>query len=69
VKAAVDPASCTGHGRCYAVAPTVFVDDAEGYGQVIGDGVYADSLADDARRGAGACPERAITVEGTGPGR
>jgi ferredoxin len=29
---------CTGHGLCRMTSPTVFVDNAEGYGQVIGDG-------------------------------
>ena len=62
VRIEIDPSRCSGHGRCYDVAPSLFTDDERGYGQVIGDGVVADDqlqTADDAVR---ACPERAIRL-------
>jgi ferredoxin len=51
-----------GHGMCYSLAPNVFADDDEGYGQVIGDGEVAPARADEARNGAANCPEGAISV-------
>ncbi|WP_330255072.1 ferredoxin [Nocardia sp. NBC_00565] len=63
MKVSIDHSVCTGHGMCYMSAPDVFTDDEQGYGQVIGDRVVADELAESARHGANSCPERAITVE------
>lgn len=55
---------CTGHGRCYALAPSLFEPDEEGFGQVLheGDDVPPE-LEADARRAAANCPEQAITLE------
>ena len=39
VKVQIDPGPCQGHGRCYDLAPGLFGDDDEGYGQVLGDGI------------------------------
>lgn len=64
MKVTIDHNVCTGHGMCYTTAPDVFVDDEQGYGQVIGGEVVADELAESARHGALNCPERAITVDG-----
>jgi ferredoxin len=47
---------------CYGLAPNVYVDDDEGYGQVIGDGTVGDDAAEAARSGAANCPESAIAV-------
>ena len=60
----IDTERCTGHGRCYTLAPTVFSDDDDGYGVVIGDGTVTADQLEDARRAVLACPERAITIEG-----
>jgi ferredoxin len=63
VKVAIDHARCTGHGRCYALAPELCVDDDAGYGQVIGDGTLADEGAvAAAKRIVIACPERAVAI-------
>jgi ferredoxin len=62
MKASIDSNICVGHGLCYMNSPTVFVDDEEGYGMVIGDGEVASEHAEDARTGAASCPEQAITV-------
>src|SRR5215831_9007711 len=39
MKLRIDSERCQGHGRCYDLAPGLFGDDDEGYGQVLGDGV------------------------------
>jgi ferredoxin len=57
----IDTSRCTGHGRCYALAPEVFASDDQGFGVVTAAEVTGD-LLDAAERGANACPERAITV-------
>jgi len=57
----VDTAKCSGHARCVAVAPEVFHLDDNGY-NVTEDGNLPPGLEEQARRGAQACPERAITI-------
>jgi len=63
MRVVIDTERCTGHGRCYSLAPTVFSDDEEGYGVLIGDGAVTADQLEDARRAVLACPERAITIE------
>ncbi len=58
----VDSDLCTGHGRCYALAPDVFESDEYGYCR-IPEEVVTGALVDQARIGAKNCPEDAITVE------
>jgi ferredoxin len=66
VKVRIDAGLCQGHGRCYDLAPGLFVDDEEGFGEVLGDGLVSAGEEDDARRAALNCPEHAIgVVEGT----
>lgn len=60
----IDEERCTGHGRCYGLAPDLFVDDDEGNGQVVGDGTVASDQEELARKAVANCPERAITLEG-----
>lgn len=63
MKVKVDGALCTGHGRCYSLAPDVFEPDEEGYSAVRDEMIdVPDGEEDAARTGAHACPERAITV-------
>lgn len=57
----LDRQRCTGHGRCYALAPDVFDADADGYGVVRREDV-ADEVHDAARQGAHNCPEDAIEI-------
>lgn len=57
----VDHARCSGHARCIAVAPRVFVLNDDGY-NVMPETVVPPGLEEEARRGANACPERAITI-------
>ena len=62
MKVRVDPDLCVGHGRCYVLAPDVFVADDFGHCEIVLDQVDG-ALAEQARVGAENCPERAITVE------
>ena len=57
----VDAELCTGHGRCYSLAPEVYEADDEGYCATRSLEVPA-GLEDAARLGAKNCPERAISV-------
>jgi ferredoxin len=62
MKVAVDRSRCTGHGRCYLLAPEVFEPDDEGLALV----VVAEPTAEQQHRACLAeanCPERAITLE------
>ena len=56
-----DQEACTGHGRCYALAPEVYEPDDDGY-CIDPTGPVADGLEAAARRGADNCPENAITI-------
>lgn len=60
----IDADLCTGHGRCYAVAPELFEpNDDDGYGQVIGDGTVPDDQRDLAVKAVNNCPERAVILD------
>jgi ferredoxin len=57
----VDHDLCSGHGRCAAVAPSVYSLDESGYCAIVElDVAPGDEEA--ARSGANNCPERAITI-------
>jgi ferredoxin len=58
----IDGELCQGHGRCYDLAPDVFGEDEEGYGQVLGDGEVLPEREDDARLAVANCPEEAIEM-------
>lgn len=58
----INPEACQGHGRCYDLAPELFGDDDEGYGQVLGDGTVTPDREGDARLAVANCPERAIEL-------
>jgi ferredoxin len=62
VRVRIDPDTCTGHGRCYSLAPEVFEPDDYGHGKVIVDEV-PDELRAKAELGVQNCPEHAISVE------
>jgi ferredoxin len=64
MKIIIDSGLCAGHGRCFDLAPGLFVDDDDGFGQVRGDGTVAPEHEEAARRAVRACPERAITLSG-----
>jgi ferredoxin len=57
----VDADRCTGHGRCYTLAPDVFDADEVGHCLVlVGD--VSGELEDQALEGEQNCPEQAITL-------
>jgi ferredoxin len=60
----IDPEACTGHGRCYMVAPSVFTSDDSGFGVVMTPGHLDPGLVAEARSAEANCPERAITLTG-----
>ncbi|SDK47958.1 ferredoxin [Nonomuraea jiangxiensis] len=62
MKAQIDQERCHGHGRCYTLAPELFGEDDEGYGQVAGDGVVPAAGERAARLAVSNCPERAIDL-------
>jgi ferredoxin len=57
----IDADICTGHGRCYAIAPELFDADDDGRGVVLADAV-APEAEEAARRAVANCPERAVRV-------
>jgi ferredoxin len=61
VRVTVDTTKCVGHARCNATAPDVYDLDDDGY-VVPPEGDVPADLENQARAGADACPERALTV-------
>ena len=62
----VDRSRCQGHARCWNEAEHVYLLDDDGY-SAVGELDVPAHLEPAARRGADACPERAITIiEGAG---
>lgn len=61
VKVELNREVCTGHGRCYVLAPEMFEADDDGYG-VVRMGDVPPEFEAAARKGAGNCPENAITI-------
>ncbi|HUA49866.1 MAG TPA: ferredoxin [Solirubrobacteraceae bacterium] len=61
MKVIVQEGRCQGHARCLAEGPDVYVLDELGYNSTDVEDV-PPHLADQARRGALACPEQALTV-------
>lgn len=57
----LDRAVCTGHGRCYVLAPEVFGPDDAGNGTVLLDVVSGAACAA-AVTASENCPEGAITL-------
>jgi ferredoxin len=63
VKLFIDPDECTGHGRCYRLAPDLLTHDDEGYVAIRGQAI--DVPADQvefAEEAEGTCPEGAISL-------
>jgi ferredoxin len=57
----VDTDRCTGHGRCYTLAPNVFDADDVGHAIVLVPEVSGE-LEQQAVTGEQNCPEQAITL-------
>jgi len=63
VRVVIDTDRCSGHGRCYSLAPSVFGCDDSGFGEVLGDGEVASGDVRAAESAAANCPERAVLLE------
>jgi ferredoxin len=63
MKIHVDETRCEGHGRCYALAPTLIEADDIGNGREIGDGSVPPDQEHSARLAAANCPELAVIIE------
>ena len=61
MKVRVDREKCTGHGRCYMLAPEVYEPDDEGSCVIPNEQVPLEH-ADVARRAGLNCPEDAIEI-------
>lgn len=57
----IDRDICTGHGRCFDLAPDLVEPDDEGLGRVVVADID-DATQERALRVVRACPERAITL-------
>ena len=58
----LDAQRCTGHGRCYSLAPELFDSDDDGHSVVIAPEVPA-ALEAQARLAVDNCPESCISLE------
>jgi ferredoxin len=63
VKVSVDTARCTGHGRCYSLAPGVFAEDERGH-CVLRRAEVPPEHERAARLAVANCPEDALEVSG-----
>jgi len=61
MKLRIDNEACTGHGRCYVLAPEVFEPDDEGHSMALVDDIPLE-LLDQAQLAVANCPESAITI-------
>ena len=59
-KVIVDKGKCQGHARCYALEPSFFDLDEEGYINFEKKQVPPDGDVSRIKRGVNACPERAL---------
>jgi ferredoxin len=63
VKLLIDANVCTGHGRCYNLAPDLLGYDEEGYVTPRGEPIeFLAGQRDVAEEVVGSCPEQAITL-------
>jgi ferredoxin len=63
MKLRIDGALCSGHGRCYSIAPDVFAPDEEGFSENRDvEREVRPGVEQSAREGALSCPEEAIVI-------
>jgi ferredoxin len=62
VRMSIDYGTCTGHGRCFALAPALFEADDDGRGVVLANDVPKE-LEDLANESSYSCPEQAILIK------
>lgn len=57
----LDAETCTGHGRCYALAPRVFAPDDMGHCEIM-VAEPSPELEGSARAAVASCPEDALRI-------
>jgi ferredoxin len=63
VRIHIDEDQCTGHGRCYRLAPDLLTYDDQGYVSVRGEAIgVPEDQAEFAEEAEGTCPEGAISL-------
>jgi ferredoxin len=63
MKLTIDAEMCTGHGRCYTLAPDLLEYDDEGFVSIRGQTIDVPAGQEEAARDAAmGCPEGAITI-------
>ncbi len=62
MKIVLDAEACTGHGRCYAIAPEVFAPDDMGHCVVL-DPEPGPQRAEAAANAVATCPEDALSIQ------
>ncbi len=62
MKVVCDQDACTGHGRCYTLAPDIFEPDDRGHCVVLVDELTPET-ENDAKTAAANCPEHALSIE------
>lgn len=66
MKIRLDSERCTGHGRCYVLAPEVF--DEDDHGRCVPKlATVPVEHQERARAGVESCPEHALAIENQGP--
>ena len=63
MKLGLRPGDCTGHGRCYELAPEIFGEDERGHCRILRESVPEELVAK-ARTAVANCPEKALFIEG-----
>lgn len=61
LKVVIDKAACCGYGVCADICPEVYKLDANGI-VYVDDPIVPEGLEEQAREGAGACPQSALAV-------
>lgn len=62
MKIRLDESVCSGHGRCYILAPEVFGEDERGH-CVVKRADVPEELQASAKAGVDNCPEQALIIE------
>lgn len=58
----IDLAACSGHGRCYSLAPELVEPDEDGFPVTLHTSLDDPAGLERARRIVAACPEQAISL-------
>ena len=67
MKLYIDPEQCTGHGRCYRLAPDLLTYDDQGYVSIRGQAINVpEDQIEFAEEAEGTCPEGAISLMAEG---